>query len=94
MHILKRKLTHVRFEPEVDNGTTYAFAYKTSRLVIGRKNMHRLLLMAGGDGCGLEAAIQELVDPQAPRDSSYENSETLFLDLLKLVNANVLEVNK
>jgi hypothetical protein len=94
MQIIKRKLTHVRFEPEVDNGTTYAFAYRTSKLVIGRKNMHRLILMAADAGCGLEAAIHELVAPQAPPDQYYENTEALFMDLTKLVNANVLEIIK
>jgi hypothetical protein len=94
MQIMKRKLTHVRFEPEVDNGTTYAFEYRTSKLVIGRQNMHRLILMAGEAGCDLESVIRELVAPQSPPDQAYNNKDDLLIDLMKLVNAKVLEISK
>jgi len=92
MRFLCRKITHFRFEPDVDSGTTYAFEYKTGKLVIGRKKMHRLILAVSETERNLESLLDEFVDPNAQVDFTYTSEKDLMIDIMKLVNANVIEV--
>lgn len=88
----RKRLTHVRFEPEVDNGTTYAFEYQTSKLIIGRENMYRLILSVSDLSKDYQTLMDELIKPNKKDGTSFENEQALLIDLLQLVNANVIGI--
>lgn len=92
MRFARRKLTHFRFEPEVDQGTAYAFDYNAGKLVVGRRNMHRLLLGFSDGERELQSLGTELIRPDAPSEEAYASEAALLTDLLRLVNAEVLQV--
>lgn len=92
MLLHRNRLTHVRFEPDVDRGTTYAFEYKTGKVIVGREKMHRVLLSISAAVRDLDWLEKEFVDTEAPPDEAYTDRTQLLIDLLKLVDANVLGV--
>jgi hypothetical protein len=94
MRLSRRKMTHVRFEPNVDRGTTYAFEYKAGKLVIGRERMHRLILEIPSGGRDLEELVDRLVDPRARGGAAYPDKGELLADVMRLVEADVLEVTR
>lgn len=92
MLLHRNRLTHVRFEPDVDRGTTYAFEYKTGKVIVGREKMHRVILSISAADRDLDWLEKEFVDQDASTDEAYGDRTQLLVDLLKLVDANVLGV--
>ena len=88
-----RKHTHIRFEPEVDGGTTYAFEHKKGLLVIGRKKMHSILsaLLEKDHELDLLCKTFIIASPSVGADI-YSDEKELMIDLMKLVNADVIQV--
>lgn len=87
------KHTHIRFEPEVDGGTTYAFEHKKGILVIGRKKMHLLLTALLERDQGLDFLYSSFITlSSGARDDKYSDEKELMVDLMKLVNADVIQV--
>jgi hypothetical protein len=82
--------THVRFEPDVDGGTTYAFSFSRSDLVIGRERMFHLLWAIGTSVRSLESLSGAWVNPAAGPDGAYPDRFSFLADVIRLVNAGVL----
>lgn len=90
MKVSRRKNVHVRFEPDVDDGTTYAFNYHKDQLVIGREKMYRLYEFVSGDGTTIDDLMVHLVDISSTAEEKYQNEVDLLVDVTKLVDAQVL----
>ncbi|MCA9663024.1 MAG: hypothetical protein KC486_32110 [Myxococcales bacterium] len=91
MRFFRRDATHVRFEPDVDAGTTYAFRYGADRLVVGRRRMHRAIALADAEGgASLEELAAALVGHGRDHDAGYGELADLLRELLSLVDAEVL----
>ncbi len=89
-----RKHTHIRFEPEVDGGTTYAFEHKKGILVIGKKKMHSVLIALLEKEQELDFLCKNfIVASSDEREDTYSSEKELMIDLMKLVNADVIQVN-
>lgn len=94
MRFFRQEATHVRFEPDVDAGTTYAFRYGADRLVVGRQRMHRALELASADeGVSLEELEGTLVGRERDPDEGYGELPELLRELLGLVDAEVLSTS-
>lgn len=88
-----RNHIHIRFEPEVDGGTTYAFEHKKGVLVIGKEKMHLLLSALLEGDRELEVLCSTFIDPATvQKDKMYSDQKELMIDLMKLVNADVVQV--
>lgn len=93
MRFYRQKHTHVRFEPEVDGGTTYAFEYKKGVLVIGRKKMYSLLTALPERDQESDFLPGNFITPSScETDDRYSGEKELMVDLMKLVNADVVRV--
>lgn len=93
MKFCRQEHTHIRFEPEVDGGTTYAFEYKKGDLVIGRKKMYNLLIALSEKEQEADVLYRDFIGPSANEtDNRYADEKELLVDLMKLVNANVIRV--
>lgn len=90
MHLSRLPGTHVRFEPEVDGGSTYAFSFCRSDLVIGRERMYRLLQAVGPSPTSLEALSETWVQPSADPRGAYPDQLAFLTDVMRLVAAGVL----
>lgn len=94
MVLYRLKYTHVRFEPEVDGGTTYAFNFSFPGLVFGRARMYRLVQTIGHTGRDIESLNAELVNAEGPFETVYPDPVSLLIDVTRLVNAHILSVAK
>ncbi len=93
MKFIRNKNSHVRFEPDVDNGTTYAFDHKKGVLIIGRKKMYNVLSALSNKEQELEFLYQDFIDSSGNSGyESYTDEKELMIDLMKLVNADVIRV--
>ena len=87
-----RRHTHIRFEPEVDGGTTYAFEHKKGLLVIGRKKMHSILSALLEKDQELDSLRKTFINASPGEGADvYSDEKELMIDLMKLVNADVIE---
>jgi hypothetical protein len=91
MEIYRQSPIHVRFEPQVDHGTTYAFNFTKSKLVIGRENLYRLIMAVPPKAIALETLCTQLIETD-PGERAYGDQAALLQDLLRLVDAEVLGV--
>ncbi|HEX2964293.1 MAG TPA: hypothetical protein VHO84_00825 [Syntrophorhabdaceae bacterium] len=85
-----RKHTHIRFEPEVDGGTTYAFEHKKGLLVIGRKKMHSVLSALLEKDRELDFLRKTFIVASSDEGAYFDEKE-LMIDLMKLINADVIQ---
>ena len=91
MKICRLSSIHVRFEPEVDQGTTYAFNFARSKLAIGREKMYRLIMAVPLETVDLKTLCAQLIEAD-PGERAYADEGDLLKDLLRLVDAEVLGV--
>jgi hypothetical protein len=93
MKFYRHKHTHIRFEPEVDGGTAYAFEYEKGVLVTGRKKMYCLLTALSEKEQDADFLNRNFIGPlSGETNDSYTDEKELMVDLMKLVNADVLRV--
>ncbi len=93
MKFYRHKHSHIRFEPEVDGGTTYAFEYKKGDLVIGKKKMYCLLTALSEKEQESDFLCRDFIgSPSGQTDDRYSDEKELMVDLMKLVNADVIRV--
>ena len=91
MEIYRHSPIHVRFEPQVNRGTTYAFNFAKAKLVIGRENLYRLIMAVPDKAIALETLCAQLIEAD-PGERAYGDQAALLQDLLRLVDAEVLGV--
>ena len=87
-----RKNTHIRFEPEVDGGTTYAFQHRKGLLIIGRKKMYSVLSALREKDQELDLLRDMFIVKSGATEEAYSDEKELMIDLMKLVNADVIQV--
>lgn len=93
LKFLRNELTHHRFEPEVDGGTTYAFEYKKGKLIIGREKMYRLISALSREEREFASISKEFIDRSCKNNNyAYCDEKELLIDLVKLVQADVIRV--
>lgn len=91
MKVCRSDHIHFRFEPGVDDGTSYAFNYRKDRLVIGRENMYRLCDAVTDRGVAVHDLAEQLVDAACSGEQKYRSEVDLLVDLTRLVDAQVLK---
>ncbi len=84
--------THVRYEPDIDGGTTYAFNYRVGQLVTGRRPMWEMVRSIEAGPCDLDGLLRSLVKDDS--EDKYGDEVTLLTDLTRLVEAEVLFVER
>ena len=92
MRIYRKKQVHVRYEPFVDNGTTYAFSYRKDRLIIGKERLYKLYCSVPENGKLLESLIENLVNASSAEEDFYCDAKALLVDLTRLIDAQVLAI--
>jgi hypothetical protein len=90
--VSRQPKTHLRFEPEIDNGTTYAVHFGKASLVTGREKMFRLVDAVSQASLSLSDLVRLLVEPDGDATVHYADQNELMAEVLRLVNARVLAV--
>ncbi len=84
--------THIRYEPDIDSGTTYAFNYRAGQLVIGRRPMWELIQAVESGVSELNELLDTLVTDDT--EGMYVDAVSLLADLTRLVDAQVLSMDR
>jgi len=90
--IRRQQPTHVRYEPDIEGGTTYAFSYPVGDLVIGRRPMWEMIRFIESTECDLDNLMEDMVADHS--EQKYEDAAGLLTDLTRLVDAGVIRVER
>ena len=80
LRVRRNARTFVRFEPEVRDGTLYAFEFRKSSLVIGAKQMRKLLSLTSEDSVSLDGLVSDMVRSEASPQDRYESEDAVMID--------------